>query len=459
MYQSPDCDDLLYSQSDRISYYGEATSFMSSRAAAADSPGAVAGDRPGPPERCDVLVLDASIKQSLASVRSLARAGLRVAAAESAARFDSAVPLPTFRSRYCALAVTLSDLVLDSQAFVGEILDFVREHSVRVVLPSDDITIGVLRPNRQKFAELGCFFALAPEPALEIANDKDQTLIVAQQLGIAQPRTIRIGSTDELASAADELGWPFVLKPTISWPGHALERLVPADVIDLAEATGVAQRFLDAGVGVLAQEWASGRREGVTLFIVGDEVLAACGHVAHRTSPPLGGASVLRESIEVPDDMLDAAVRLAKQIGLQGACEVEFRRDAKGRPLLMEINARLAGTIENAVQAGVDFPRMIWCWATGLDVAPVREYRTGIRTRWLHGDIRWLWENWGVPDDPTRHRGLAASTPLSRSSSRAFIMITLTRATLSHSLRSFSTQFMFFGGRRRLFLRHINNQG
>jgi predicted ATP-grasp superfamily ATP-dependent carboligase len=384
---------------------------MSTRSAASDSPEAVAGGRPGIPERYDVLVLDGSVKQSLASVRSLARAGLRVAAAESVVRFDSAVPLPTFRSRFCARAVMLPDLVYDTAAFVERILDFIREHSVCVVLPSDDITIGVLRPHRQKLAELGCFLALAPEHALEIANDKDQTLTVAQQLGIPQPRTIRIGSTDELESAADELGWPFVLKPTVSWPGRALQRLVPADVIDLAEAIEVTKRILDAGAGVLAQEWAPGRREGVTLFIVGDEVLAACGHVAHRTSPPLGGASVLRESIEVPGDMLDAAVRLVKQIGLQGPCEVEFRRDAKGRPLLMEINARLAGTIENAVQAGVDVPLMIWCWATGRDVAPVREYRTGIRTRWLHGDTRWLWENWGRagrPDSASRARCLYA---------------------------------------------------
>jgi predicted ATP-grasp superfamily ATP-dependent carboligase len=362
-------------------------------------------------EHYDVLVLDASIKQSLASVRSLARAGLRVAAAESPARLDSILPLPTFRSRYCARAVTLPDLVYDTQAAVGAILDFVREHSVNVVLPTGDITIGVLRPYREEFAELGCFLALASEHALEIANDKDQTLTVAQQLGIAQPRTIRIGSTDELESAADELGWPFVLKPTISWPGHTEDRLVPVDVIDLAEATAVTRQILDAGSGVLAQEWASGRREGVTLFIVGDEVLAACGHVAHRTSPPLGGTSVLRESIEVPGDMLDAAVRLAKQIGLQGACEVEFRRDAKGRALLMEINARLAGTIENAVQAGVDFPLMIWRWAMGLEVPLVREYRTGVRTRWLHGDIRWLWENWGRagrPDSASRTRCLVA---------------------------------------------------
>jgi predicted ATP-grasp superfamily ATP-dependent carboligase len=175
------------------------------------------------------------------------------------------------------------------------------------------------------------------------------------------------------------------------------------------EATEAAQGILDAGVGVLAQEWAPGRREGVSLFIVGDEVLAACGHAAHRTSPPLGGVSVLRESIELPADMLDAAVRLAKEIGLQGVCEVEFRRDAKGRPLLMEINARLAGTIENAVQAGVDFPLMIWCWAVNAGITPVLEYRTGVRTRWLHGDIRWVRENWeraGRPDSASHARTL-----------------------------------------------------
>ena len=61
---------------------------------------------------------------------------------------------------------------------------------------------------------------------------------------------------------------------------------------------------------------------------------------------------MIRESITPPADTLDAAVRLAKAIGLQGPCEVEFRRDAAGRALLMEINARFAGTIENAVQSG-----------------------------------------------------------------------------------------------------------
>ncbi|HUN35738.1 MAG TPA: ATP-grasp domain-containing protein [Trebonia sp.] len=384
---------------------------MSTKSAVSGAPAEVAGYTQGSSDVYDILVLDASIKAGLASVRSLARAGLRVAAAESIAQFDPGLPVPAFRSRYCARAVTLPDLIDDKQAFVDALLDFVREHSVRVVLPSGDITIGVLRPYRPHLAELGCFLALAPEGALEIANDKDRTLAVAERLGIAQPRTVRVGSTGELKAAVAELGFPLVIKPTISWAGQVWERLVPVDVIDMDEATEATERILDAGAGVLAQEWAPGRREGATLFVLGDEVLAACGHVAHRTSPPLGGVSVLRESIEVPADTLDAAVRLVKEIGLQGVCEVEFRRDAAGRPLLMEVNARLAGTIENAVRAGVDFPLMIWRWATGLDIAPVTGYRCGVRTRWLHGDLRWLWQNWartGRPDAVSHARGLYA---------------------------------------------------
>ena len=110
--------------------------------------------------------------------------------------------------------------------------EFVREHSPRVVLPTGDVTIGVLRQYRQKFAELGCVLALAPEAALDIANDKDRTLTLAEQLGIAQPKTLRIGAIDDLAAAVAEFGFPFVLKPTVSWPGGTVERLVPVDVID-----------------------------------------------------------------------------------------------------------------------------------------------------------------------------------------------------------------------------------
>jgi predicted ATP-grasp superfamily ATP-dependent carboligase len=361
------------------------------------------------PDSYDILILDAGYKQSLAAARSLARVGLRVAMAECFIEADPSLPVLAFRSRYSARNVVFPSCAGDGRAFAKAVVDFVRAHPTRVVLPNGDATIAALAPVREELAALDCVLALAPDSALEIANDKDRTLEVARKLGIEQPKTRRMDSIDELPAVLAEFEFPFVLKPTTSWTGQSDSRVVPVEVINEAEAVAATEKFLAAGSAVLAQQWASGRREGVTLFIVDGEVLAACGCAALRTSPPLGGASVMRESIPIPPEIYSAAVRLATTIGLQGVCEVEFRRDADNRPLLMEINARLAGTIENAVHSGVDFPLLIWQWAAGLPIDRVTGYKTGVRTRWLHGDLRWLRDNHGRagrPDSMSRARAL-----------------------------------------------------
>ena len=368
-----------------------------------------AGIQPGVLDSYDILIFDAAYRQSLVSARSLGRFGLRVAMAESYAQYDPSLPVPAFRSRHSSRNVVFPSYATDPVAFASAVVDFVREHPTRVALPTSDGVIEAMVPYRERLAELGCTLALAADCALEIANDKDRTLELARKLDISQPRTMRIDSIDDLPAVLAEFAFPFVLKPNTSWSRATQCRLVPTEVINHAEAVDVTRKYLAGGTSVLAQEWACGRREGLTLFVVGGEVLASCAHVEYRTSPALGGASVMRESTPIPEDIYVPAMKLVAAAGLEGVCEVEFRRDAAGRPLLMEINARLVGGIENAMHSGVDFPLLIWQWATGLPIDRVEGHRTGIRTRWLHGDLRWLRDNYGRvgrPDSVSRSRAL-----------------------------------------------------
>jgi predicted ATP-grasp superfamily ATP-dependent carboligase len=357
----------------------------------------------------DILILDAEHKQSLAAARSLGRAGLRVAMGESLALYRESPPLPAFCSRYCARAVVLPSHADDLDAYVAAIFDFVREHPTSVILPAGDATCLALMPHRRQLAELGCVVALPGNAALEIALDKSRTLALASELGIAYPQSVPIATVEQLSVAIADFGFPFVLKPTVSWTAERRERVLPVEVIDKDEATEAARDLLAGGATVIAQQWLPGRREGVTLFIANGEVMASCGHVEHRTTPPLGGASVMRESIQTPPDVYDAAVRLALAIGVEGLCEVEFRRDAQGDPQLMEVNARMPGALDTAIRSGVDFPMLIWQLATGLPVSRVGKYRAGVRTRWLHGELRWLRDNngrAGRPDGMSRARGI-----------------------------------------------------
>jgi predicted ATP-grasp superfamily ATP-dependent carboligase len=361
----------------------------------------------------DILILDASHKHSLTSARSLGRAGLRVALGESVGQYPPSHEPPAFRSRFCDRALVLPDYIADPAGYVEAVIAFTRDHGIKVVLPVGDANITLLTPHRKRFAELGCMLAAASDAALEIANDKVRTLEIAAKLDIAYPQSLPVNGVEDLRAAEAEFGYPFVLKPTVSWTGQGPLRMVPTEVVSEAEALEATERFLSTGCAVLAQQFASGRREGVSLFIVDGEVKGHCGCIAHRTTPPLGGVSAMRESFAVPEDLLQTAVSLATAIGVEGPSEVEFRRDAKGRPLLMEINPRLAGTLENAIHSGVDFPQMIWQWGTGQPIEPVTSYRTGVRTRWLAGDLRWLWDGVfaaGRPDSVRPVRGALTFT-------------------------------------------------
>jgi predicted ATP-grasp superfamily ATP-dependent carboligase len=357
----------------------------------------------------DVLVLDSGCRQSLASTRSLGRAGLRIVTGESSDLIDPAHPALSFGSRYSVRSVVLPSFAPDVSVFAAAVIDFVREHRTQVILAATDRVIGALLPCRDELAALGSTLALGSDEALAIANDKDRTLEAAGRLGIEGPRSLRIDSLDDLPAVLSAFTFPFVLKPTASWKPLATGRLQTVEVLDEAEVTRVATEFLSAGAGVVAQDWVNGRRDAIGLFVAGGEVHGSFACVMHRTTPTIGGVSAVRESVPMPADIYDQAVRLVTSIGLEGPCEVEFRRDAHGRPFLMEINARLAGPTETAMLCGVDFPLMLWQWAAGLPVERSADYRTGVRMRWLRGDLRWLWNNFheaGRPDSVSRGRAL-----------------------------------------------------
>ena len=77
----------------------------------------------------------------------------------------------------------------------------------------------------------------------------------------------------------------------------------------------------------------------------------------------------------------------------------------------MEVNPRLSASVEIAVRSGVDFPALVYARAAGEPVPHVSGYRTGIRMRWLGGDLLWLrsvLREQGRLDVPNRRDGLAA---------------------------------------------------
>lgn len=357
-----------------------------------------------PAGELDAVVLDADERQGLVCVRSLGRAGLRVGA------FGSAHWSPAFGSRWAAVTGRVPEAA-DAGALVDAVQRIVDMHAPRAVLAGTDGTVEALHACRSAVAGR-TFVALAPEAALDVALDKARTLELARRLGIGVPRTVVVDSLEDMSSAVEEVGVPAVVKPSRSWLRGSGERVTAAVAVTVEEAVALGQRPIGDDGAVVVQELVTGSREAVSLLVAGGAVAARFAQVAHRMYPLLGGSSIVRESIAVPEDLRDAADRLAAAAGLEGYAEVEFRRDAQGRARLMEINPRLSASVEVAVRAGVDFPRMLYEWATTGTVARAPSaYREGVRMRWLGGDIRWLRDALlfrGRPEAPPVGRALAA---------------------------------------------------
>ncbi len=350
---------------------------------------------PGGPGVIDALVIDGSARQSLVVTRALGRAGLHLATAEALDMCDPRLRAPSFSSCWSGWSRTLPSYHDEPAAYARALLDLVREHPTRVLIPSMDGSIAALRPWRSCFESHDVALALASECALEIANDKERTLAVATRLGIPSPRTVPIAHPKDTLLALAEVGYPAVIKPSRSWVEHdnTATRVVSRVFLNESEALAYVHLLNEIGSSVIVQQWVGGSREAVSLFYAHGRVWGEFAQVAHRMTPVLGGVSVVREGILMPSELRSAAVGLVQALDLEGYCEVEFRRDASGRPLLMEINARLSGSLEVAVRSGVDFPKLLWRWAAGEPLGSTPGYQTGVRMRFLHGDVKWLLEN------------------------------------------------------------------
>ncbi len=327
----------------------------------------------------DALVLDAGLRQSLTTVRSLGSRGLQVAA------LGSSAGLPAFSSRWCQQAfVCPADVgTRDYLTYLEQVLDCT---GARVLITSSDGTIAFIRRHRAQL-EQRVRIALAREPALGIAVNKEQTLGIAKQLGVGVPRGVEVKAEGEVEAALREVGLPAVVKPVESWDAQHSVLLKSELVTTPQEARQAVEKLTCFGGTVLFQQFLSGERESLGLLYANGQVYARFVQWTKRSSPPLGGTSVVHQSIAVPPDIGTQAERLVREIGLEGYCQLEFRRDAAGKPCLMEINPRLNITIENAVHAGVDFPYLLYQWASGDQINAVNDYRVGRWMRDLRGDI------------------------------------------------------------------------
>lgn len=333
-----------------------------------------------------ILVSDGEQRSALAIVRSLGRAGHTVSVVSTHGK-----PLAG-ASRHCRLAHRVTDPSVDPEQFRRDVEVVIEREEVDLVIPATDVSALPLLALRA--APCRAAVAFPDESAYLAISDKRRLLDAARELGVAPPPQVVIESIDadrgEATAFARERAFDVVIKPARSAviASGAMRKLG----VSLVRGADEYHRTIDdlpaEAYPLLVQQRISGEGLGVFMLTRNGRPVASFAHRRIREKPPTGGVSVYRESVSLREDVRRAAEAVLARHRWTGVAMVEFKEDAAtGTPYLMEVNGRFWGSLQLAIDAGVDFPELLVRVTQGEDVEPVTFYRTGIRSRWLWGDV------------------------------------------------------------------------
>jgi len=338
-----------------------------------------------------VLVTDASGNHALAVIRSLGGKGIDVVAADSSRWAQGGF------SRFCSARTVYPSPARGVQPFLRGLRRILDEFNPEVLMPMTEQSILALTSARP---DIESRVRLAPLPsaeALRVAFDKQATIGLAVSLGIAVPRTVVLRDPADFAVLRSRMTYPVVIKPRrselLTADGRIAAGGAPEYCYGPDELASKYASVHERSPSPLLQEFIPGEGYGISALYNGGRLKALFAHRRLRMIRPTGSGSSLRESIEPPSDMAEAARALLEALEWHGVAMVEFKRDARdGKAKLMEINGRFWNSLPLAVASGVDFPYLLYRMALEGDCPECFEYRKGVRARWLAGDVKHLFE-------------------------------------------------------------------
>ncbi|MEX5216504.1 MAG: ATP-grasp domain-containing protein [Nitrospira sp.] len=331
-----------------------------------------------------VLVTDGDERAALAVTRALGARGIEIIVGAEQKRSLAAA------SKYCAKSFAYPSPYRDPQAFVDCLLGAITSRKVDALFPISDIAMHVIGPRKGDF-ERHTHMPIPDYKIFEETSDKYRLMKSALQLNVAIPDTIFVSGGDIRGISDRITSFPVVIKPGCSlirtetgWQKTSVHYAKNAD-----EVRNLYRQHEYLRRPSLIQQRVLGEGQGIFALMNDGKPLALFAHRRIREKPPSGGVSVLRESIPLDKGLVEPALRLLQHVRWHGVAMVEFKIDHDSKvPVLMEINGRFWGSLQLAIDAGMNFPWLLFQMAAGrIASLPENGYQSGIKSRWLLGDL------------------------------------------------------------------------
>ena len=328
-----------------------------------------------------MLVLDGDQRAALAVTRALVRAGCAVTVAAPHRRSIAALSRGTRWER------VRTNALHEPARYAEEIAMIAERARSQVLLPITDPSVEAVLEHRVRFPD-SIAIPFADLAVYRAASNKVRVHEAALEVGLGIEESRVVAARGDEAPADTHL-YPGIVKPHRSVVGaESREKTGVRLVADHAECEAALAALPAAAFPVLVQRRVRGAGVGYFALRSGGKTLARFAHRRLREKPPAGGVSVLSESIALDPELQRACDALLDRLDWDGVAMLECKEDLdRGGWRAIEINGRFWGSLQLAIDAGVDFPALLVRSALGLPPGDPPEWRVGQRLRWEWGDV------------------------------------------------------------------------
>jgi len=330
-----------------------------------------------------VLVLDGETRSALAVTRALGKAGYIVFVASTDSKSLSG------SSKFCSCTLRNPCIKNARFEFKEWLLRILKEVKPTYLLPCSDLTLTEVI-NLEEEVSTYTNLPFAKKLSINKTQDKFEILKAAELFGINCPRTMLItkensDNLDFSQKLIDEIGLPIVFKARVSIQNTA-NNTTAKPPICYAHSKIEVENFLNSKLPnefqYIAQSYIMGEGRGIFLSFKDNKNVATFAHKRVLEKPPEGGVSVLSESIKVDPVLVKQCEELLNSLSWNGVAMIEFKYTQDKKYFLMEINPRFWGSLQLAIDSGVNFPVILLAEEGNKEIG---DYRVGHRLRWELG--------------------------------------------------------------------------
>lgn len=352
-----------------------------------------------------VLVTSASGAKGLVVTRSLGKENIDVVTTDSE-KYSAA-----FFSRYSKEHFLTPSASVSPDNYVESILAYVQNNDIDLLMPVNSIETLLICKNKNKFLP-HTILPFEDYNKMTKLHDKGELAKVADELNMPIPKTYNFTCFEEIERCSFNLDYPVVIKLKNATSSVGISYAYSQRELLSKYKETILKFNLHPMNYPIVQEYISGDGYGVSVLMNHGELRAIFTHKRLREYPLTGGPSTLRESVRHPE-MEEIAVKLLKHFEWHGVAMVEFKLNKyTNKPVLLEVNPRFWGSINQAIASGVNFPVLLYEMATEGDIKPVLNYKTGVKTRFFMNECRALFTQ--IRHSSNQHPSLVETLKMGR---------------------------------------------